>query len=76
MKWPIVSCFAISEAPQVLLLWPQQQLKSGAMKWIPGFHRFQRGYAYMEMLDISSGADFEQSSRLSTTLDDEASRPG
>ncbi len=60
---------------QVPLLWLKHRLKSGAMRWIPGFHRFNKGYDYMEMLQISNVGDFEQSYSLPTTLHDEASRP-
>ena len=60
---------------QVPLLWLKHRITRGAMKWIPGFHRFNKGHGYMEMLDISNVGDFEQSYRLPTTLHDEASRP-
>ena len=60
---------------QVPLLWLKHRMKRGAMKWIPGFHRLNQGYDYMEMLQISNVGDFEQSYRLPTTLHDEASQP-
>ena len=60
--------------PQVPLLWLKHRMRSGALKWIPGFHRFNRGYDYIEMLNISNVGDFEQSYSLPTTLHDESSR--
>jgi hypothetical protein len=61
--------------PQVPLLWLKHRLRRGAMKWIPGFHRLNRAYDYMELLDISNVGDSELSYRLPTALHDEASRP-
>ena len=61
--------------PQVPLLWLKHRMRRAALEWIPGFHKLDRGYDYMEMLDISNVGDFEQSYSLPTTLHDEASQP-
>ena len=60
--------------PQVPLLWLKHRLRRAALEWIPGFHRLDQGYDYMEMLDISNVGDFEQSYSLPTALHDEASQ--
>ena len=60
---------------QVPLLWLKHRLRRVALERIPGFHKLDSGYDYMEMLDISNVGDFEQSYSLPTTLHDEASRP-
>ncbi|MCY3600618.1 MAG: hypothetical protein OXN85_11695, partial [Gemmatimonadetes bacterium] len=66
---------AVSPRWACLLLWLKHRLRRVALERIPGFHRLDSGYDYMEMLDISNVGDFEQSYSLPTTLHDEASRP-
>ena len=61
--------------PQVPLLWLKHRTRRAALKWIPGFHRLDQGYDYMEMLDISNVGGFEQSYGLPTALHDESSQP-
>ena len=61
--------------PQVPLLWLKRRAKLALTKWIPGLHALNRGYDYMEMLDISNVGNLEHAYHLPTTLHDESSEP-